>query len=278
MRRFLMAAALICAVGGQGAQALAKSADSWAGAGGIGGPKPAVPAAVQPAQPAVAIAPAPPPPPPATIAAPQPAEASGINGAIIFGWIVFVLGFAGFWAGVFAPRGVPRRAIGFVTMAALFGMGALILAGENALPAVNSLWPWGLGLIALMAFSTLADTAKQPPAPRAAKAGPFSTKLEITALLQYIDGDGQPSERTVTLHTISGHRYRDGTVTVEAFDAWCHLRQAMRSFRIDRIVNLANPTTGEVAEAPADVLAIAAGLTPHIVRPRTPGKRAARLR
>jgi hypothetical protein len=56
-------------------------------------------------------------------------------------------------------------------------------------------------------------------------------------LIKYRDSSGETAERRVSdLRLESANTY----------DAFCHLRQARRSFRMDRIVHAVNPDTGEV--------------------------------
>lgn len=61
-----------------------------------------------------------------------------------------------------------------------------------------------------------------------------------TALLKYRDVKGQVSERMVTCQHVKGF---GGLTNVMAF---CHERQALREFRIDRMIELACAMTGEV--------------------------------
>lgn len=59
----------------------------------------------------------------------------------------------------------------------------------------------------------------------------------IEILIKYRDGSGEITERR-----ISDLRLESATT----IDAYCHLRQARRPFRIDRIVHAVDPDTGEV--------------------------------
>ncbi len=60
------------------------------------------------------------------------------------------------------------------------------------------------------------------------------------ALLEYRDARGAVSERALTVRAIYPH---DGCIMVQGI---CQLRNAMRAFRSDRILRLADPATGEV--------------------------------
>ena len=108
--------------------------------------------------------------------------------------------------------------------------------------------------------------------PLPAEAAP-AAKLAVQSggspvLLTYLDSSGERSERTVTPQKVDGRRYSDGSITVEAFDGWCHLRRAVRTFRVERIISMADPRTGEIIANPAIWLALAAGLRPHVVQRR----------
>lgn len=61
----------------------------------------------------------------------------------------------------------------------------------------------------------------------------------LPLLIHYRGTDGQESQRLITCKSISdrvGTRY---------LTAYCHARNAVRSFRLDRIVDLFDPSTGE---------------------------------
>lgn len=61
-----------------------------------------------------------------------------------------------------------------------------------------------------------------------------------TAYLSYVDAGGEPSERRFTCHAIVGF---EGATHITGF---CHERSAPRTFRVDRIRELACAETGEV--------------------------------
>ncbi len=69
-----------------------------------------------------------------------------------------------------------------------------------------------------------------------------------TAHLSYVDANGNPSQRLVTLRRISPPAYGARTLV-----AYCHMRAAPRTFKSDRIVNLVDVTTGEVLETPENI-------------------------
>jgi hypothetical protein len=56
-------------------------------------------------------------------------------------------------------------------------------------------------------------------------------------LIKYRDGSGETTERRVSDLRLE---------STNTYDAFCHLRKARRPFRMDRIVHVVNPDTGEV--------------------------------
>lgn len=60
--------------------------------------------------------------------------------------------------------------------------------------------------------------------------------------LEYTDGEGRRSKRRITTHSYD-HSLHGGLIL-----ARCHLRQAMRSFRIDRVRSAIDTDTGEVVD------------------------------
>jgi hypothetical protein len=59
--------------------------------------------------------------------------------------------------------------------------------------------------------------------------------LSLPAWIAYIDGGGVPTDRQITIRTMHGGRDETGKAYVDAVVAWCHLRQAERTFVPSRI-------------------------------------------
>jgi len=59
--------------------------------------------------------------------------------------------------------------------------------------------------------------------------------------IEYCDANGEETRRIVTIRAIENHD--DGHATLFCF---CHLRQDMRDFRVDRVANFYDPDTGEL--------------------------------
>ena len=72
---------------------------------------------------------------------------------------------------------------------------------------------------------------------------------------------GAPSTRVITIIRIHGFTSdQTGQDVLTYIAGWCHLRNEWRNFRLDRVVSLADPDTGEVFPSPAAWLAEKAGL------------------
>lgn len=61
--------------------------------------------------------------------------------------------------------------------------------------------------------------------------------------IHYVDRDGEPSERVITVRNLTGHYGQ-----IECIFAFCHLRQAYREFRFDGIAEMVCHATGEVLD------------------------------
>ena len=70
--------------------------------------------------------------------------------------------------------------------------------------------------------------------------------LDQEVLLRYRDGHGHLSDRKVTVHELHGARGPTGHIAWASLDGYCHARRGPRSFRLDRILSAADPTTGEI--------------------------------
>ncbi|HSZ88620.1 MAG TPA: hypothetical protein VK822_04505 [Acetobacteraceae bacterium] len=92
---------------------------------------------------------------------------------------------------------------------------------------------------------------------------------KIDVDLIYRNSIGEPLARRVTIHEVRGVGHRDGSVTLEHIDAYCHLRHAARTFRFDRMAQASDPETGELDSSPAALIARLCGL-PNRVRPVKP--------
>jgi hypothetical protein len=71
---------------------------------------------------------------------------------------------------------------------------------------------------------------------------PLSRGAGLSFWMTYEDAAGDESERGITIRRVQSKN------DVAYVDAWCHLRGALRSFRADRIVSLADARTGEVLQ------------------------------
>lgn len=121
----------------------------------------------------------------------------------------------------------------------------------------------------------------------------LATGLSFDCVLEYENAAGELSRRTITVNRLHGAaRGMPPTLDVDYVRGFCHERRALRCFRSDRILALADPETGEVVTNPEAWLCTQAGLTaldatPHFPRPsilrvsptpamclwqRTPGK------
>lgn len=72
-----------------------------------------------------------------------------------------------------------------------------------------------------------------------------------TAFIAYTDAHGEPSERVITFR---GLEQQDDRVV--SILSWCHERQAIRRFRIDRIGEMICPESGEVLDPIEHCLAL----------------------
>lgn len=115
------------------------------------------------------------------------------------------------------------------------------------------------------AFDTLDDWPENAEEFDPALPGNFATALEpVTVDMEYRDAQGEVSERRVTLLMMSG-----SAETPVYLDGRCHLRNARRKFRFDRILSLRGlPGLGPDA-SPQDVLMALADLSlgAHAQRP-----------
>jgi WYL domain len=79
----------------------------------------------------------------------------------------------------------------------------------------------------------------------------------------YRDANGEESERRVTVRNLSLN-----APDVPVLVAWCHERQDMRSFRLDRIVAVIT-NTGDVVDPPGPFFARTFGMSPRLARVET---------
>ena len=99
--------------------------------------------------------------------------------------------------------------------------------------------------------------------------------LALRVFIHYADAKGGETRRDVTVQRMIGHRTQAGGMQVSAFEGRCHLRNQQRSFRMDRVLHLADGTTGEVPTRP-DAWMLAAATDP--ATPRAMPKPRARRR
>lgn len=108
------------------------------------------------------------------------------------------------------------------------------------------------------------DTTETPTQIQASvpAGGPDAPKTVSTprfdVVVRYRDAAGIETDRTVTVQAFHIADAEGGT-TIQAFDGWCHMRRAERTFRLDRIRQLADPTTGKPVANPAAWLLAKAG-------------------
>jgi hypothetical protein len=85
------------------------------------------------------------------------------------------------------------------------------------------------------------------------------TKANCDVLLRYKDSAGHATERLITIKSVDGHYTRAGEPHVDVLHAYCHLRNMPRSFVWDRVITMADASTGEIIDSPAEWLGIARG-------------------
>lgn len=89
--------------------------------------------------------------------------------------------------------------------------------------------------------------------------GVLQTDFDVRVAFDYVDANGARTKREVSVNSVDV--MEDGTITY--IHGYSKMRKAQRTFRIDRISNLVDLTTGEVFENPAhffqDLLKKAAG-------------------
>lgn len=70
----------------------------------------------------------------------------------------------------------------------------------------------------------------------------LDTVTGLALVLEYTDSSGKASQRLITCRSLS---MRGDTLYLSAF---CHVRHSLRSFRVDRISAVIEPSTGEVID------------------------------
>lgn len=85
-------------------------------------------------------------------------------------------------------------------------------------------------------------TAWTPTSEELAKAAPRDGSASWSAYISYVDASGARSERRFTCHSIGGF------AGAEQVTGYCHERAAPRTFRIDRIAEMACAETGELLD------------------------------
>lgn len=73
-----------------------------------------------------------------------------------------------------------------------------------------------------------------------------------SCFIEYVDRDGEPSSRVITMRSIAGD-----FGSIETIRAFCHLRGALREFRIDSVQAMFCAYTGEELDPMEHCLAIA---------------------
>lgn len=74
-----------------------------------------------------------------------------------------------------------------------------------------------------------------------------SVNLNSIVLLNYVDGKNQPSERRVTLKSVTNDYNNDYYI-----NAYCHEKAGARTFKLSRIKRIVDMETGEIFESPKD--------------------------
>ena len=126
-------------------------------------------------------------------------------------------------------------------------------ASAGAIFVLNLLLGWTfLGWVAALVWSLTGNVRAEKAVPEArqrpAGSAPEKTGRRLTGAfdIEYRDGDGDLTERYIEASSLvdrGGKLYLYG---------WCEMRQAMRSFRVDRIEALTDGETGEIVE-PAEI-------------------------
>ena len=128
-------------------------------------------------------------------------------------------------------------------MAGLYFLPAIVanLRGhqnDTAIGALNFLLGWTLaGWVVAMVWSLMAVEA---PVRRGRPMPPAKAALHGALDIEYRDAEGDRTERyieAISLRASNGQLYLYG---------WCEMRQALRTFRVDRIRALTDGETGEI--------------------------------
>ncbi len=83
--------------------------------------------------------------------------------------------------------------------------------------------------------------------------------LNDVLYLTYRDGGGKSTERRFTLHVADGHQTSAGVIALETMAGYCHLRHMSRTFRLDRVVSVADADGVVINNLGAWILARATG-------------------
>ncbi|WP_424138669.1 hypothetical protein [Roseomonas chloroacetimidivorans] len=128
----------------------------------------------------------------------------------------------------------------------------ILIIEETALEPVERSVP------KLQQSAPLASQPARKPKPRPSSAGaPASIVvdeetgnyilrgIETTVFLRYRDANGSETERNVTIKTAEFYM-QNQEFGIVGFSGFCHLRKRARSFRADRVIEIADHDTGEV--------------------------------
>lgn len=93
--------------------------------------------------------------------------------------------------------------------------------------------------------TTTAPAAVRPSAGTAPQDPYVLENLSFDVLLKYQDAKGDVTDRHVTVRSVV-ISFADQVVTWRTLTGYCHLRKMARTFRADRIVDIADADTGEI--------------------------------
>jgi hypothetical protein len=84
---------------------------------------------------------------------------------------------------------------------------------------------------------------------------PYALKVETGRdfIISYCDVAGELTDRRITIQSVEAPNGFEKPLYVSAY---CHLRNELREFRTDRILQMAHTVTGEIVDEPLDVISL----------------------